>query len=141
MATTRLLARHASFAHARPSRVSSVRRARAPVIVTRAVSDEFKCADAPGEGKRRRPGVAQSTDEEAALLPTPGPNVTSKGVDPEDAVEVSHAYMDTEAPFSSWPKATDAPGEGKRQPPKVAEFPDTGGKPALEPPTGGKNTK
>ena len=60
----------------------------------------------------------------------------SRGVASEDAAEVSRAYEDAEAPFSAWPKASDAPGEGKKKAPGVAEHADTGGKPMLEPPPG-----
>ena len=88
-----------------------------------------------GEGKRRRPGVTDSTDgEHDALEPRRGPQTHSRGVASEDAAEVSRAYEDAEAPFSAWPKASDAPGEGKKKAPGVAEHADRGGKPMLEPP-------
>jgi len=37
----------------------------------------------------------------AALEPLKGPQVSSKGVASEDAVEVSHASVDAEVPFST----------------------------------------
>ena len=106
-------------------------------VAPRASHDAFDTAEAPGEGKRRRPGVTDSTDgEHDALEPRRGPQTHSRGVASEDAAEVSRAYEDAEAPFSAWPKASDAPGEGKKKAPGVAEHADRGGKPMLEPPPG-----
>jgi hypothetical protein len=126
--------------------VCSVRTARGNVAVRRASPNESVSAvsEAPGEGKRRRPGVANSTDDwEDAAAPEKGPNVNSDGVHPEDASPVSLAYLDTvTAPFVALPDVSDAPGEGKRKAPGVVEFGgESGGKPALEPPKGGKYGK
>ena len=110
---------------------------RRTAVAPRASHDAVATAEAPGEGKRRRPGVTDSTDgEHDALEPRRGPQTHSRGVASEDAAEVSRAYKDAEAPFSAWPKASDAPGEGKKKAPGVAEHADTGGKPMLEPPPG-----
>ena len=106
-------------------------------VVARASHEAFDTAEAPGEGNRRRPGVTDSTDGEHDVVePRPGPQTHSRGVASEDAAEVSRAYEEAEAPFSAWPKASDAPGEGKKKAPGVAEHADTGGKPALAPPPG-----
>ena len=107
-------------------------------VAPRASHDAFDTAEAPGEGKRRRPGVTDSTDGEHDVVePSPGPQTHSRGVATEDAAEVSRAYENAvQTPFSTWPKASDAPGEGKKKAPDVAGHADTGGKPTLEPPPG-----
>ena len=119
----------------RSARRARARRGRA--VVARASHEAFDTAEAPGEGKRRRPGVTDSTDGEHDVVePSPGPQTRSRGVATEDAAEVSRAYENAETPFSTWPKASDAPGEGKKKAPGVAEDADTGGKPTLAPPPG-----
>ena len=133
--TSTLLGRGASALSVRAPRRAAACRGRA--AATRASHDAFDTAEAPGEGNRRRPGVTDSTDGEHDVVePRPGPQTHSRGVASEDAAEVSRAYEEAEAPFSAWPKASDAPGEGKKKAPGVAEHADTGGKPALAPPPG-----
>jgi len=130
-----LSGRGASALPVRAPRRAAPRRGRA--VVARASHEAFDTAEAPGEGKRRRPGVTDSTDGEHDVVePSPGPQTHSRGVATEDAAEVSRAYENAETPFSTWPKASDAPGEGKKKAPGVAEDADTGGKPTLAPPPG-----
>jgi hypothetical protein len=118
----------------RPAPPRARRRA---AVAPRASHDAFDTAEAPGEGKRRRPGVTDSTEGEHDVVePSPGPQTHSRGVATEDAAEVSRAYENAETPFNAWPKASDAPGEGKKKAPDVAGHADTGGKPTLEPPPG-----
>ena len=131
-----LSGRGASALPVRAPRRPAPRRGRA--VVARASHEAFDTAEAPGEGKRRRPGVTDSTDGEHDVVePSPGPQTHSRGVATEDAAEVSRAYENAvQTPFSTWPKASDAPGEGKKKAPGVAEDADTGGKPTLAPPPG-----
>ena len=130
-----LSGRGASALPVRTPRRAAPRRGRA--VVARASHEAFDTAEAPGEGKRRRPGVTDSTDGEHDVVePSPGPQTHSRGVATEDAAEVSRAYENAETPFNAWPKASDAPGEGKKKAPGVAEDADTGGKPTLAPPPG-----
>ena len=132
--TSTLLGRGASALSVRAPRRAAACRGRA--AATRASHDAFDTAEAPGEGKRRRPSVTDSTDGEDAVEPRRGPQTHSRGVATEDAADVSHAYEEAEAPFSAWPKPSDAPGEGKKKAPGVAEHADTEGKPARAPPRG-----
>mmetsp|Transcript_37992 Transcript_37992/g.94436 ORF Transcript_37992/g.94436 Transcript_37992/m.94436 type:complete len:156 (-) Transcript_37992:52-519(-) len=114
--------------HASPWKPSAAFPAARRRSVVRAEADT-QAAEAPGEGKRRRPG---SVDEDLshlpkeALEPVKGPRVTSKGIAPDEVEPVLDAFklaLEVEFP------AADAPGEGKRRGPAPTEFPDSGGKP------------
>ncbi len=122
-------------------RVVSLGRGRAAVCPPRRAGDAdfiIETGDAPGEGKRTRPGPSADAASERASLEAPkGPQVNSAGVAPDEVAPLEDAFAKlSEYPFSEWPRASDAPGEGKRHAPGVAEFPENKGKPALEPPRG-----
>lgn len=95
-------------------------------------------ADAPGEGRRRRPAVTDTKPHENALEPEKGPRVNSRGIAPDEvAPVVPTREAATEFPSSEWPRASDAPGEGRRRAPSPAAEAEeeTKGK-TLEPPRG-----
>ena len=93
-------------------------------------------ADAPGEGRRRRPAVTDAKAHENALEPEKGPQMNSRGIAPDEvAPVVPTREATTEFPPSEWPRASDAPGEGRRRAPSPAAEAEeeTKGK-TLEPP-------
>ena len=100
-------------------------------------------ADAPGEGRRRRPAVIDTKPHENALEPEKGPRVNSRGIAPDEVAPVIPTReAATEFPSSEWPRASDAPGEGRRRAPSPAAEAEeeTKGK-TLEPPRGAQMGK
>ena len=93
-------------------RVVSLGRGRAAVCPPRRAGDAdfiIETGDAPGEGKRTRPGPSADAASERASLEAPkGPQVNSAGVAPDEVAPLEDAFAKlSEYPFSEWPRASD----------------------------------
>ena len=116
--------------------LGSGRAAVCPLVARVTPTSSSRRATPPAE--RTRPGPSADAASERASLEAPkGPQVNSAGVAPDEVAPLEDAFAKlSEYPFSEWPRASDAPGEGKRHAPGVAEFPENKGSPAGTAPRG-----